>query len=235
MSNQWFRMYNEFASDPKVQTLSEAMQRRLIMLFCLESCGSLKDLTSEEIAFALRLDDVTLHETLQVFRQKGFIDENNHIQNWDKRQYKSDSSAERVKKFREKSKVNNNVTETKRYSNANVTPPEQNRTDTDTDKIKKKKDKKEKVTFESLSVEHVEEWLVKKRQEGRYQRHDAHEVLEKFKDYCLAKKVKYDDYVAAYRNAFDWDKCQPKTLKPDKHSGFEKRDYTGGSDGFTTV
>lgn len=32
---QWFRMYAEFATDPKVQMLSEADQRRYMMLLCL--------------------------------------------------------------------------------------------------------------------------------------------------------------------------------------------------------
>ncbi len=42
--------------------------------------------------------------------------------NWDKRQFVSDSSAERVAKHRERMKQSSNVT---------VTPPEQNRTDTE--------------------------------------------------------------------------------------------------------
>ena len=35
----WFRMYAEFATDPKVQMMPEAMQRRLVMLLCLQ-CGN---------------------------------------------------------------------------------------------------------------------------------------------------------------------------------------------------
>ena len=34
-SQQWFRFYAEFATDPKVQMLSEQDQRRFIMLLCL--------------------------------------------------------------------------------------------------------------------------------------------------------------------------------------------------------
>ena len=32
----WMRLYAEFATDPKVQMMSEAMQRRHVMLFCLK-------------------------------------------------------------------------------------------------------------------------------------------------------------------------------------------------------
>ncbi len=35
MSNAWFRLYHEFSADPKVQMLSEADQRRYIMLLCM--------------------------------------------------------------------------------------------------------------------------------------------------------------------------------------------------------
>lgn len=130
MSNAWFRMYCEFATDPKVQSMPEAMQRRLVMLFCLQGSGDLEKLSKDEIAFALRIDDVTLHETLHLFQQKGFCDQNGQLTNWNKRQYKSDSSAERVKKYRDKTKASKDVTPMKRYSNAVVTPPD---TDTDTD------------------------------------------------------------------------------------------------------
>lgn len=40
MSNkgmEWFRMHTEFANDPKIQMLSEAYQRRFVMLLCLRA------------------------------------------------------------------------------------------------------------------------------------------------------------------------------------------------------
>ena len=39
MANQWFRLYAEFAHDPKVQMLSEVDQRRYIMLLCMRCNG----------------------------------------------------------------------------------------------------------------------------------------------------------------------------------------------------
>ena len=134
---KWFRMYAEFAKDPKVQMLSEAMQRRLVMLFCLECSGELEGLDDDEIAFALHIENETLHETFHVFQKKGFMDENRRIINWNKRQYKSDNSTDRVKKYREKTKTKKSVTPKKRYSNKSVTPPD---TDTDTDTEEEKED-----------------------------------------------------------------------------------------------
>ena len=56
MANQWFRMYAEFATDPKVQMLSEVDQRRYIMLLRLR-CGN-GDVTfhDDEVAFQLRIN-----------------------------------------------------------------------------------------------------------------------------------------------------------------------------------
>lgn len=124
MANSWFRMYGEFATDPKVQMLSEVYQRRLTMLFCLR-CNGCVTLHDSEVTFMLRISDIEWAETKTVFMLKGFINYDNEILNWDKRQYVSDSSAERVAKHRANKKID--VT----LSNVTVTPPEQNRTDTE--------------------------------------------------------------------------------------------------------
>lgn len=68
----------------------------------------------------------------------------------------------------------------------------------------------EKVSLEELSVDHISGWLAKKRCEGKYLDHDEYFILEQFTGYCQANGKKYDDYIAAYRNAFEWDRCQPK-------------------------
>ena len=128
-------MYSEFATDPKVQSMPEAMQRRLVMLFCLECGGELEKLSPDEVAFALRIDDATLHATLQLFFAKGFCDENGRIINWNKRQFKSDNSTERSKKHRAKTNASSNATAMQRPCNVAATPPD---TDTDTDTEYKK-------------------------------------------------------------------------------------------------
>ncbi len=67
-----------------------------------------------------------------------------------------------------------------------------------------------KVSLQELSTEHIAEWLNQKRALGKYLSHDEVAILERFKDYCLSKGKKYNDYIAAYRNAFEWDTSQPK-------------------------
>lgn len=105
MANPWFRMYAEFAHDPKVQMLPEIMQRRYLMLMCLRCSNTLVTLHETEIAFYLRISAEELAETKHLFTTRGFIDERWTLLNWDKRQFISDTSAPRVAKHRAKKKV----------------------------------------------------------------------------------------------------------------------------------
>lgn len=138
MSNPWFRMYAEFSHDPKIQMLSEAMQRRYVMLMCMRCSNSLVTLHETEIAFHLRISNEELAETKALFVSKGFIDSEWNLLNWEKRQFASDTSKDRVAKHRalqkEKQlpKGNGDVTLLKRNDNALDTD-----TDTDTDTEKK--------------------------------------------------------------------------------------------------
>jgi hypothetical protein len=133
MSNPWFRMYSEFAHDPKVQMLSETMQRRYIMLMCLRCSNALVTLHETEVAFALRISDEELATTKALFVARGFIDSDWNLLNWEKRQFASDSSAARVAKHRalkkeaEEKPGNAHVTLPQRQANALDT--EQNRTE----------------------------------------------------------------------------------------------------------
>lgn len=125
---EWFRCYSEFATDSKVQIMPEHMQRRLIMLFCLRSCNALATLHAAEIAFALRITEQELIETKTLFIQKEFIDDEWNIQNWDKRQYISDTSTERSRKYRNKKKKS-----MQQGCNVAATPPDQNQIRTESD------------------------------------------------------------------------------------------------------
>jgi hypothetical protein len=121
MANQWFRMYHEFATDPKVQMLSEVDQRRYVMILCSRCCNGDVTLQDDEIAFQLRINVAEWSETKAVLINKKLIGEDNKPTAWDKRQFISDSSTERVARHRGKKQRECNVT---------VTPPD---TDTDTD------------------------------------------------------------------------------------------------------
>jgi hypothetical protein len=131
MANPWFRMYSEFATDPKVQMLSESNQRRYIMLLCLRCSNGDVTLQDCEVAFQLRISNEDWATSKAVLVEKNLIDSANSPVAWNKRQYASDSSAARVAKHREGKKQACNVT---------VTPPDTD-TDTDTDTEEKKEQK----------------------------------------------------------------------------------------------
>jgi DNA-binding MarR family transcriptional regulator len=131
--NRWFRLYDEMLDDPKAQRLPPQDFKIWINLLCLASRNDGKLPCISDIAFALRIaenDAVTVIERLHI---GGLIDKRNggtdgfrySPHGWEKRQYKSDNSADRVKKHREKRNGDCNVS-----CNVTETPPE---TDTEAD------------------------------------------------------------------------------------------------------
>src|SRR5574338_490273 len=124
--SRWFRLYDELLDDPKVQKLPAEDFRAWINLLCLASKNSGKLPPIADIAFALRETENAVSTLLERLSNGGLIERRNGGANgshyapykWDERQYKSDTSTARVKRFRERSKT---VTET---------PPD---TDTDTE------------------------------------------------------------------------------------------------------
>ena len=133
MSNPWFRMYAEFAHDPKVQMMTETMQRRYMMIMCMRCSNTLVTLHETEVAFHLRISNEELTETKDLFVSKWFIDAKWNLLNWEKRQFVSDTSKGRVAKHRALQKEKHSI-----VSNGNVTLLKRNDnaldTDTDTDK-----------------------------------------------------------------------------------------------------
>lgn len=125
----WFRLYGEFATDPKVQMMDESMQRRLVMLMCIQCGAGIETFHETErassIAFTMRISEEELEATRVVFVNKGFINEDWTLRNWSKRQYTSDSSTARVRAHRERKKQEAKHNETLHGCSSNA--PEQNR------------------------------------------------------------------------------------------------------------
>ena len=208
MANPWFRLYSEFAHDPKIQMLSEAMQRRYVMLMCLRCSEVLETLHETEIAFQLRLSTEELEQTKQLFISKNFIDKHWNLLNWDKRQFVSDSSTMRVAKHRSKKKQLSNVDETlqKRPSNAIDT-------DTDTEQIQKRVNNKRgsRLAQDWFLTKAMGDWATQERPDL-----DVRQVADQFKDYWVAqagqKGVKLD-WDATWRN---WVR-NTKAVKPNPY------------------
>ena len=130
MAKPWFRLYAEFASDPKVQLLDFGDQRHYIVLLCLKCNGTL-DSTAKSpehrerlIARALGLDPITAAEVRRRLDEAGLIAPDWQPLKWDDRQYESDTSAARMHRFRQRQR------DKKRHGDVTVTDKirsEQNR------------------------------------------------------------------------------------------------------------
>ncbi len=114
MSLPWFRMYVEFSGDPIAQSLAFEDQRHYIIILCLKGNGTLdRKLSNREaiIARGLGLDPISAAEVKRRLMEVGFVDKNWQPVAWEKRQYSSDVSSNRVRKYR-KVKDTGNVSET---------------------------------------------------------------------------------------------------------------------------
>lgn len=114
---RWFRFYDEALDNPKVQKLSGDDFKSWVNLLCLASRNLGKLPCVEDIGFALRIDRNGALTLVERLLNGGLIDKRSggpdgwHYapHGWDERQYKSDTSTERVKRFRQRSET---VTET---------------------------------------------------------------------------------------------------------------------------
>ena len=111
---QWFRLYHNIIDDPKVGMLSYEQRWLWIEILCLASisrAGGDTELTVTEAEWKLRRN---IKDSLQKLLGNGLVtlkkrfdgEETLFVPKWEKRQYQSDSSTERVKKFREKQACN---------------------------------------------------------------------------------------------------------------------------------
>lgn len=124
---QWFRLYNETLNDPKVQSLDGDTFKAWINLLCVANqCNASCNVS--DVSFHLRCSPNEATNYINKLVSVGLFHNNEGIlspHNWNKRQYKSDTSTNRVKKFRNKKRnVSCNVS-----TPLHETPPEQNRTE----------------------------------------------------------------------------------------------------------
>lgn len=114
MADHWFRIYNTVRHDRKIRKLSDQTFRAWVMLLTLasEENGKIPD-SFEDLAMELHLSVAKTKAVLDTLVSSGLIEklsESGYIPHkWEERQFKSDSSTTRVKRFRERQR---NVSET---------------------------------------------------------------------------------------------------------------------------
>lgn len=198
MSNPWFRLYSEAVDDEKLRLLAFEDRWHFIAILCCKNNGILDTETTlmrRKVAVKLGLDLRELGEVARRLSEVGLIDQET-LQpiKWNDRQFKSDTSAERTRAYRDRLKHKRDVT---------VTPQD---TDTDTEEeIKepsipsiKKSQAKEKATSAPKDFEVTPEmfdWAVDQGlPEGRIRTE-----TEQFLDRNKANGKTYTDWNAAWR------------------------------------
>jgi len=118
----WLRLYTSVLDDPKVQRLPAEEFRGWINMLILAKEGDGLLPSIEDLAFRLRITEADATRLTETLVQRGLLDsdgKNITPHNWHNRQFQSDASTERVKRYR-------NVTR-----NVSETPPEQSRAETE--------------------------------------------------------------------------------------------------------
>jgi hypothetical protein len=101
----WFRLHTCTLNDPKVQRLPGETFKGWINLLCLakENNGTLPDRPT--VAFALRMTEKQAAQLVETLTENGLIDQTETglcPHNWGQRQYISDVSTDRVKRYRKR-------------------------------------------------------------------------------------------------------------------------------------
>ena len=117
--SRWFRVYDDVINDPKILKLPDESRWHWIALLCIASKNEGALPSTEDVAISLRVKPASAAAIIAGMKNAGLLDlvDDRYVpHNWDGRQFKSDTSNERVKRYRQRKC---NVTET-----VTVTPPD---------------------------------------------------------------------------------------------------------------
>lgn len=134
MAGLWLRLYTEIRNDRKLRRLSPAQRWLWVVILTIAKespePGSLLlsegvPVTVEDLAddAAIPVDEV--QQGIEAFITQKMLEQIDgvwRLVNWDKRQFSSDSSTERVRRHRQKKQENETLQ--KRYNEVSETPPE---------------------------------------------------------------------------------------------------------------
>lgn len=164
MSLPWFRLYTEFASDPVIQSLAFEDQRHYVVILCFKCNGTLDrdmDPNNREhvIIRGLGLDPMAGQEAKRRLMELELIDEDWQPRGWDKRQFKSDTSTPRVRKYRKnKDNGKGNVSETLRNRSSNGPRTDQNRSDQNREGARARKARSSPPRFVKPTIPEIREY-----------------------------------------------------------------------------
>jgi hypothetical protein len=149
----WFRFYHEALDDPKVQRLPGDTYKAWVNLLCLASrSGKRGYLPSvEDIGFALRISTDAAQALVDDLSGRGLIDDTPDglmPHNWPERQKRSDTSAERVARYRERNAASNDANNSGNDT-GNVTDGDEKRDGNALEKNREEKSREEQTREET--------------------------------------------------------------------------------------
>lgn len=111
--SRWFRVYDEILDDPKVQRLHPALFKVLVNLWCVASRNEGRLPSAADMSFSLRMTEDETFRAVSKLAEAGFIDTDpatgeQRPHAWDKRQFRSDVSTDRVRSHRKRQKTEEN-------------------------------------------------------------------------------------------------------------------------------
>lgn len=133
--NPWFRMYSDFMFDEKIEFLAFEDQRHYVFILCMKNSGLIdKEYTQpgmldRVVSKRLGLYGEAFEAAKKRLIESGLVDYKFQPIAWDKRQFISDVSTDRVQAYRERMKQTRNVSVTAQEADTE--------TDTEADKEKK--------------------------------------------------------------------------------------------------
>lgn len=130
---RWFRFYDEALDNPKVQNLPPALFKAWVNILCIASKRNGRLGSLEDIAFALRMTVKQAESAVTALKAARLIDGTGAViepHDWHAMQYSSDSSAERMRRHRQRNgDGERDVTTPSRDEKSDAA--EQSRTDTE--------------------------------------------------------------------------------------------------------
>ena len=162
--NQWFRLYSRIVTDEEIELLSFEDQRHYVWLLCFKNDGYLdhdSDSTKIDkiIGRKLGLQSDALQSAKARLIDANLINARWQPLSWDDLQFKSDSSTERVAKYRQRQKNEKNQDDSAVQQRCNVTVTAQE-TDTDTDTDTDHQSKNVTASKKPMPIKSAADYLV---------------------------------------------------------------------------
>lgn len=218
--SRWFCFHDGALDDPKVQRLPPDVFKGWVNLLCLASKGDAHGdpslPTLADIAFALRISEREADSLVTALMSAGLLDDTPGglvPHNWDARQHKDRTVAERMRRYRAKKDAERNEGNSLRVTAVTVTP-EQNITEQDntiTEPLEPLSEKKEggkgaprKRAAAKKSLTTIPDgfpadadirWCLEE-----FPKLSAWQEAERFRDRSLQHGTEWKDWTAAWRN-----------------------------------